>query len=273
MTSKERSLTKITGLMFIFALLASAAAQVVQPVGAPWDSSLPAVTDWGDSFVLTREVRITLGGAPGHELDGYLFLIFDKQTGFYLQKIYLGAPPSDHAIPSATDEHRRYHVGVTKNGIGVFDYQRPLTLNVRWSNPTDKAYSIDDAETKVLGWAGSHVKGGHLAYGFDHSANGLDCIGWEIFSATGSQYVPDTLLSFERRDGAWEITFDGFMRPVGSKSIPQEEKDRRGLKARVRLGTNNWAGAKEFVCLDDEMKERACPAAAVRFRVKSLCEF
>jgi hypothetical protein len=261
MGSGEALMRYLTASVLAIPILATIPYSV-RPIEPPWDASLPAVTEWGDSFVLTREVKVETGSPRMGKGVGRLFVVFDRSTGYYLKRFYC-ARKEYPAVPTFSDWFKSHgHIGVTSKGIWAFDFQLADRPNdggavLRDFESNEKAESLDDAVSKALKWAPARIEdteqgkpqpygGSVLVRRFERH---LDPANDDV------EFVPQALVSFAWRSGLWEMTFDGYQRREGSYPPPGQRKP---LRARLALASPGEY-LPRYTCVDDKGGETTCP--------------
>ena len=251
---------KAVKLPFATAMLATLAlgGSPIRPTEHPWDNSLPAVTESGDTFLLTRDVKVEVDSPRVGKATGHLFLIFDRSTGFYLREIsWISKAGGEY--PPYMDQFRNFRLGVTSNGIRAFELALG-TCTLYTLASTEKAESLDDAESKALTWAAAHIQ--ELDYrkrdpNFAGNTPLILPLEKHLDPANnGREFVPETLVNFAWREGQWVFTFEGYQRR-NRRDRPPEEM--RHLKARFTVNSSTWEQSPPLTCVDDKLQETTCP--------------
>ncbi len=243
---------------FVIAMLSTPtfSASPIRSIEQPWNGSLPAVAESGDTFLLTREVKVEVDSPRIGKAIGSLFLIFDRATGYYFRDIRW----SKDGYPSYMEYFSKEdHLGVTPKGIWAFEFV-PHTCMLVILKGHEKAESLDDAESKALIWAAGHIQelearkgninyagGRQLFLPFASHVNPLN---------NGLEFVPEALLSLKWHNGLWEFTFDGYQRRDKWYHPPEERKH---LKARFTIDSTTVGQSNSFSCVDDKLQETICP--------------
>jgi hypothetical protein len=248
------------------ALLLQAAAGVppVRPIERLSDSSLPAITESGDSFVLTREVKLEVDTPELGVMVGRLFLIFDRSTGHYLRALNWskGEGPVGSSYTDMFRDHA--HIGATSQRIWAFFAPRAFlapgaTLEV-WQG-LEKAENLDDAEAKTLKWVAVHAHIPELqpkipAQFFMNMPLILPLSASSDAARGKAEFVPETLVSYTLHNGLWEFIFDGYAR---RDRLYHPTEERKHLRARFTLNSTDYAQSPAYVCVDDKSQEAPCP--------------
>jgi hypothetical protein len=230
----------------------------IRPIEQPWDNSLPAVTEGGDAFLLTRDVKVEVDSPRVGEATGHLFLIFDRSTGFYLREISW-ISKAGREYPPYMDQFTSFRFSVTSKGIWAFKLiPGACTLYILAS--AEKAESLDDAESKALTWAAAHIQeleGRKRDPNFAGNTPLILPLEKHLNPANnGKEFIPETLANFAWRDGRWEFTFEGYQRRNRWDRPPGEM---RHLKARFTVNSSTPAQSPPLTCVDDKLQETTCP--------------
>jgi hypothetical protein len=236
----------------------------VRPMDQHWDGSLPAVTEWGDAFVSTREVKVETTSPRTGKGVGWLFLVFDRSTGYYLQQFHYTRKEYEYpglgTYYTADWFGKHYHVGVTSNRIWAFDFQIPEMARLSILVSSEKAEGLDDAESKAMRWAAEQmvVREQTPVHKIQPQARAMNLIfplGKHVDPANeGLEFVPETLVSLRWRDGRWELTFDGS--PTRDKFYHPEA--RIHLRARFTMDSMTFS-SNRYTCVGAESEEITCP--------------
>jgi hypothetical protein len=127
------------------------AAPGARPVpGSRNDHALTAARESGRTYLAGRELQIDLDFPSGRSRKGELIVLFEPSTGLFLRILHWA---NDYPKTPWTDMDAQWQFGVAAGRLVIVTFAEGVGI----VQSTEKASSIDDAETQSLNWAQGHI--------------------------------------------------------------------------------------------------------------------